>query len=159
MQRAENFGIVRRGKPEKACCFRDSGAPEPPNRYACAKASLCAFVSAFRTGWVLFSGCAGRRAERRRRHLWRAQRTKTGCTGHTPRSRFSVGFYGILAAVFRRIGLGGFSRFVLCPVGRTALRSTFPMAFGSVCAVPEKAPYKPRQLLSGTRWGYGHFSR
>ena len=90
--------------------FRRSGAAEPVRL---RRTSLCAFVSSFRAGRVLFSGCAGRRAERRRRRLWRAQRTKTGCTGHTPRSRFSVGFYGILAAAFRRISLGGFSRFAL----------------------------------------------
>ena len=104
--------MVRRGKPEKARCFRDSGAPEPPNRYACTERP-CAPLSALSVPGRYFSGCAGRRAERRRRRLWRAQRTKAGCTGHTPRSRLSVGFYGILAAAFRRIGLGGFSRFAL----------------------------------------------
>ena len=90
--------------------FRRSGAAEPAHLRKSVPVRLC---QGFPCRAGTFSGCAGRRAERRRRHSWRAQRTKTGCTGHTPRSRFSVGFYGILAAVFRRIGLGGFSRFAL----------------------------------------------
>lgn len=75
--------------------FRRSGTTEPaPLR----RASLCALVRAFRAGRVLglrggAGACGGHSAQ------------KTGCTGHTPRSRFSVGFYCI--------GLGGFSRFAL----------------------------------------------
>ena len=75
--------------------FRRSGTTEPaPLR----RTSLCALVRAFRAGRVLglrggAGACGGHSAQ------------KTGCTGHTPRSRFSVGFYCI--------GLGGFSRFAL----------------------------------------------
>lgn len=102
--------------------FRRSGAAEPVRLH---RTSLCAFVSAFRAGRVLFPDAQGEGLRGGAGTCGGHSAQKTGCTGHTPRSRFSVGFYGILAAVFRRISLGGFSRFVLCPVGRTALPARY----------------------------------
>ena len=142
VQKAENFGMVRRGKPEKTRCFRDSGAPEPPNRHPCAERP-CAPLSGLSVPGGYFSGCAGRRAERRRRRLRRAQRTKTGCTGHTPRSRFFCWFLWDPCSRFSahrsRRFLSVRSRFVLCPVGRTALPARSECCH-AVPAVPAACP-------------------
>ena len=128
VQKAENFGMVRRGKPEKTRCFRDSGAPAPPNRHACAERP-CAPLSGLSVPGGYFSGCAGRRAERRRRRLWRAQRTKNRLhRAHTPQPVFCWFLWDSCSrfpAHRSRRFLSVCSRFVLCPVGRTALPARY----------------------------------
>lgn len=135
--------MVQRGESEKARCFRDSGALAPPNRHTCAKASLCAIVSAFRAGRVLFSGCAGRRAERRRRRLWRAQRTKNRLhRAHTPQPVFCWFLWDPCSrfpAHRSRRFLSVRSRFVLCPAMRTALPARSECCH-AVPAVPAACP-------------------